>query len=206
MSTEGTSESQWPQREMSGARWRNPSADPSRARHVAARTAPIDNTWPGLLASNYPSSRSWVIYRSRSDVVRAVPAHLSRGLVFLVAALCLLAATGNSRASGCHVPELPVLASKMSWDNEFAIDLSPATPVQAPPVLARPPCHGEVPHLLVPADGPSAALSHRIGIDLPGRSGSIPAGSTALHPQPFGTRLDRPPRLVERSVIIGLTD
>jgi hypothetical protein len=128
-------------------------------------------------------------------------------LVFLVtAASCLLATTGGAWASGCHVPDRPVLASKMSWENQLAIDLSTAPPVQVPPVLTRPPCHGEVPHLLVPADGPSAAPWHRIGIDSPGQSGVIPAGSSTEHPQPLDARLDRPPRLIECSVITGLTD
>lgn len=89
---------------------------------------------------------------------RAVPADLCRGLVFVVTALsCLLAITGDSRAGGCHVPERPVLAQTLSWENELVVDSSTAPPVLAPPVLIHPPCQGEVPRWLGAAGRPLAA-------------------------------------------------
>ncbi len=67
---------------------------------------------------------------------RAVPADLCRGLVFVVTALsCLLAITGDSRAGGCHVPERPVLAQTLSWENELVVDSIPRRPFWLPPFL-----------------------------------------------------------------------
>jgi hypothetical protein len=178
------------------------------ARQVIARTAPIDNTRSGLLASRYPSSQSCEINWSKVDVFRAVPAHLCRGLIFLVtAASCLLAITGDSQAAGCHVPERPVLASKLSWENELAVDFHTAAAVQAPHVLTHPPCQGEVPRWLGSAGGPSAASwHHRVVIDSPSQLGSISADARAEHPRPSISRLDRPPRPVECWVVFGLPD
>jgi hypothetical protein len=173
-----------------------------------SQPAPIDNTRSGLLASNYPSSRSCAMNWSKVDVFRAVPAHLRRVLVFLVTAVsCLLVSAGDGWAAGCHVTERPVLASKLSWENELAVDFSVAPPVLAPPVLIHPPCHGEVPQWLGSTDRPSAARWHHwIGIDSPSQSGSVTAGSPAEHPQPPSSRLDRPPRLIKCWAMIGLPD
>jgi hypothetical protein len=141
-------------------------------------------------------------------VFRAVPANFCRGLVFLVtAAWYFLAPASDSRAAGCHVPDRSVLASKLSWENELAVDLHTALAVQAPPVLTHPPCQGEVPRSMGWAGGPSAAApQHWIGIDSPDHCGSIPTGPTTEQPQSFGARLDRPPRLIECSVIFERMD
>jgi hypothetical protein len=174
-------------------------------RWTSPLTAPIDNTWRGPLALNYPSSRSRVVNWSNVDVFRAIPAQLCRRLVFLLtAASCSLLNPRDSQAAGCHVWDRPVLASKLSWDRELAVDLGVAAPLQAPPVLAHPPCNGEVPRLLEPAGISWFAHTHQhVGPDGASLFHSLPVHFPSEHSPPPSIRLDRPPRPVESCVTIA---
>ena len=63
-------------------------------------------------------------------------------------ALCLLGWVDTSLAAGCHMQVRTVLGSKSSWENELVFDRSAAPVVQLPPILAKPPCHDQVPHVV----------------------------------------------------------
>jgi hypothetical protein len=143
---------------------------------------------------------------SKVDVLRAIPAFLCRGLVFLVTiASCFLMIGRDSRAAGCHVPDRPMPTSKLPWELELATDLATAPPVQVPPILTHPPCPGEVPRLLEPTGVFSAAQTHqRIGLDPAGLSQSVPVHDPSDRSQPPSNRLDRPPRHTELCVIVAL--
>jgi hypothetical protein len=134
--------------------------------------------------------------RSEIDVSRAVPAHSCRGwVVVLTAALCVLAGAKASPAAGCHVADRPVLGSRLAWEHELVVDVSPAPLVAAPPVLTHPPCQGEVPHA-VPSTGNSAGAAwlERVRIEPPSPSDPVTTHFPSEHAQPLGFRLDRPPR------------
>jgi len=109
------------------------------------------------------------------------------------------------QAAGCHVPDRPVLQSRLSWDHDQAFDSSARPVALAPPILAHPPCQGEIPH--VPGSSNfsvDVACLERTGVDPPGRCDLVAMHSPAEHRQPPALRLDRPPRPVEIGVIIEL--
>jgi hypothetical protein len=134
---------------------------------------------------------------NRSDFVvhRSVRNWTSRAYVFgLMTALCVVTAVRPSRAAGCHVQERPVLQSTLSWESDQKI--GPATPIaQAPPVLAHPPCGGEIP---LAASSSTlllmAAVSESSVFQLPEICESILVHPRTEHAQPSSLRLDRPPR------------
>ena len=88
-------------------------------------------------------------------MARAVPVLSGRGWKFLLwVLLCLLGGVKSSQAAGCHMQDRIMLRTTLSWEKELAVDLSAEPFVQLPPVLAEPPCRGDVPHVL-DSDGDS---------------------------------------------------
>ena len=71
----------------------------------------------------------------------------------IVGVLLVLVEAIPAGASGCHVPDRPVLGIRLSWEGDQGLNLGRTTETQAPPVLTHPPCSGEVPHLLAPGSG-----------------------------------------------------
>ena len=130
---------------------------------------------------------------------RAVFAHVFRGVVVLAAMTAgMLWNAAESRAAGCHVADRPVLGGKLSWDSNLSRNLSVAPTAFAPPVLTHPRCEGESPRLLEPVGGPPAVASGQlIKLGSPGRSTEVCCCSPDRRSQPLGTRLYRPPRLIE---------
>jgi hypothetical protein len=125
------------------------------------------------------------------------------GILVLTGILSLTAAIRPARASGCHVPDRPVLGTRLSWEQEPGGDLGSPAAALAPPVLTHLPCPGEVPHLLNPTTVPSAlACLASAGLDLLELSEVLRTGELPGHLQPLSARLDRPPRLVELCVTI----
>jgi hypothetical protein len=130
------------------------------------------------------------------DVFRAVPVHTGRGWMFLLwGLLCLLGGVKSSQAAGCHMQDRIMLRSTLSWEKELAVDLSADPLVQLPPVLAEPPCPGEVPHVL-DSDGAwtSPALFRPLRSDPPGLSDCVSFQFPSEPIRPWLMRLDRPPR------------
>jgi hypothetical protein len=122
---------------------------------------------------------------------------LLKGLAILMVAgtFHMLVGAKPVGAAGCHVPDRPVLGTRLSWEIDSDLDVKGTREAQPPPVLTHPPCPGEVPHRLVPprADNGSAHLDRSSfdPLDLPGflRILDDPA-----HLGPHRGRLDRPPR------------
>ena len=164
--------------------------------NTKAHATSIDNTSRAVLTSRITFPHAMCeVDRSKREVSRAVPAILWRGWSIVLAAIGLLACAGPLAAAGCHVSDRPVLASRASWENALATDLSSAAPALAPPVLTHPPCQGETPRTTNAADGVSAVASpHPVGLVCPDQSGTIALDTPARHAEPPGTRLDRPPR------------
>jgi hypothetical protein len=128
-------------------------------------------------------------------VFPAVPIHIQRAVaVSLAAACCLLGASRQVHASGCHAQDRPVLRVTFSWDQDQRRAQYAAGLVFAPPVLTHPPCQGEIPQL------DSAVPSLGLGIlDDTGRAWCIVSDRVAPEPLPERSmppfaRLDRPPR------------
>ena len=130
------------------------------------------------------------------DVSRAVPVHPGRIWIFLLwGLLCLLGGVNTSQAAGCHMQDRIVLGAMLSWENELVVDLSAQPFVQLPPVLAMPPCQGEVPRGVdFGSTYTVAALVRPIQIDSSGRSVLIAIQSRSEPIRPPLFRLDRPPR------------
>jgi hypothetical protein len=131
-----------------------------------------------------------------ADVSRAIPLYSDCGCkVLLCGLLCLLGAVNTSQAAGCHIQDRIVLGSTPSWEKELIVDLSPKPVIQLPPVLAEPPCHGEVAHVVdFDGTGTGAALVHSLPFDHHGPSHFVSVQSPS---EPVGPRLaplDRPPR------------
>jgi hypothetical protein len=125
------------------------------------------------------------------------------GILVLTGILCSLAAAGPARASGCHVPDRPVLGTRLAWEQESVGDPDSRATIIAPPVLTHLPCPGEVPHNLNSTTVPSGlACLAPVGLDLPAFSEALRAGTVLAHLQVMAARLDRPPRLDEPCVTI----
>jgi len=129
-------------------------------------------------------------------VSRTVPVRSGRRWMFLLwALLCPLVGVSSSQAAGCHMQDRVVLRSTPSWEKLLMFDLSTEPLVQLPPVLAVPPCRGEVPHVVdFESTRTSATLVGGLRFDPPGlldfnafQSPSEPIRLRLL-------RLDRPPR------------
>jgi hypothetical protein len=136
---------------------------------------------------------------SRAVVTRSGRNNPFRVLMLtLPATACLLVGVSPARATGCHVPERPVLAHTLSWERWQRDGSAPAgvRPSPIAPALHPLPCQGEIPAppslaaassapalAAVPGLEPPAARVERVTIDPPARI-----------PPPFASRLDRPPR------------
>jgi len=142
------------------------------------------------------------------DVSRAVPAQFCRGwVVVLSVALWLVGGVEPRRASGCHVPDRPVLGSRLSWEEQLLIDLGPPRVITAPPTLTHPPCRGEIPHILRSAGASSGVAWHRqVDLEPESPTGTVLPGICPEHREFLGTRLDRPPRPVASCVGIEPAD
>jgi hypothetical protein len=130
------------------------------------------------------------------DVSRAVPVHSGREWMFLLwGLLCALGGVESSQAAGCHMQDRIVLGSTLSWEKELVVDLSAEPPIQLPPLLAEPPCQGEVPRVVDSAAAWTiAALVHPLRLDPAGLSDFVSFQSPSEPMCPRLLRLDRPPR------------
>jgi hypothetical protein len=133
---------------------------------------------------------------ANDDVSRTVPVHPGRGWIFLLwAVLCLLSGVKTTQAAGCHIQDRIVLGSTLSWEKELAVDVSAEPLVQLPPVLAVPPCQGEVPQVVQSGSTSTcAALVRPLRFESSGQSDLIPIRSPSEPVRPPLFRLDRPPR------------
>ena len=126
----------------------------------------------------------------------AAAENLSRRWTFLLTgALCLLGWVDTSLAAGCHMQVRTVLGSKSSWENELVFDRSAAPLVQLPPILAKPPCHDQVPHV-VDSIGARISAAHvsTPRFDRPLQSDLVFVHFLSKPIRPPLVRLDRPPR------------
>ncbi len=116
------------------------------------------------------------------------------GLLFVGALLVLVEAI-PAGAAGCHVPDRPILGTRLSWEDDQGVGLSWMMEPHVPPVLTHPPCSGEVPHFLV-----SITWSIAFAEIAPARSDpSAISGSLSVFDDvgslcSLGSRLERPPR------------
>ncbi len=115
----------------------------------------------------------------------------------LVLAMAVSSAWGAApaMASGCHVPDRPVLGERLTWDSVDRPIEPGSSERLAPPVLKRVPCGGEVPPvpgaqvgLTGPADRPGCRLV------LPQSSESSTTDDEPARALALSSRLDRPPR------------
>jgi hypothetical protein len=126
--------------------------------------------------------------------------NLSRPAVLALAMLVWLSSPMGARpaqAVGCHGPERPVLAMRLSWDRAGRLEAWAMTADRplAPPVLARVPCPGEVPQVPVASIASiGAAVLAAVEIAPPIRRESLPATDNIGRREPHPHRLDRPPR------------
>jgi hypothetical protein len=147
------------------------------------RVEPIHTNVPSSIGANV-------------DVSRTDPAHPGRGwMYFLSAVLCLLGGVNTTQAAGCHMQDRIALGSTPTWEKELEIDLSVEPLVQLPPVLAVPPCRGEVPHVVdFESTRTSATLVGGLRFDPPRLSDFNAFQSPSEPIRPRLLRLDRPPR------------
>ena len=66
-------------------------------------------------------------------------------ILALTGTLFLVTGPRTAQATGCHVPERPVLARSLSWERWLQGGYSPAEPrvAPAPPAILPVPCQGE---------------------------------------------------------------
>ena len=76
-------------------------------------------------------------------------------ILALTGTLFLVTGSRTAQATGCHVPERPVLARSLSWERWQQAGYSPADPLlaPAPPAILPVPCQGETPTLQLFASG-----------------------------------------------------
>ncbi len=120
-----------------------------------------------------------------------------RLILALTGTLFLVSGPRTAQATGCHVPDRPVLARSLSWERWERGGFSPAGPLLAPaPAAIVPvPCQGETAPLQSFASG-------LVSADFaPGRVPEEPASREQVAfetpsqvPSPIAARLDRPPR------------
>lgn len=99
-------------------------------------------------------------------------------------------------ASGCHVPDRPVLGERLSWDRVDLIGPIGDFERVVPPALKRVPCGGEVPTPPVaPAGFFGSALRSSDRVTLPPENvGRVAVGDDCRANPLHVFRLDRPPR------------
>jgi hypothetical protein len=119
-------------------------------------------------------------------------------MLCLAGALSLLLGSRSAHATGCHLPDRPVLAHTFSWERWQSSGNSHQGMIAlpSPPAVHRLPCQGEIPTLPSPGNvplGPALALDLIAQVPACGERAVIP--STRSLPVEFVSRLDRPPRL-----------
>ena len=118
-------------------------------------------------------------------------------ILALTGTLFLVTGPRTAQATGCHVPERPVLARSLSWERWQQAGFSPANRliVPAPPVIVPVPCQGETPTLQSFASGLVSAESAPGAIlEEPASGEHVAFESLSEVPSPIASRLDRPPR------------
>ena len=101
-----------------------------------------------------------------------------------------------AHASGCHVPDRPILSTRFTWERDRQFDPAGLVDGQAPPILTRVPCSGEVPQVPGSPTG-LAGQADRTSTHFDPPTVSEPAitGDDIANIDPHPSRLDRPPRL-----------
>ena len=118
-------------------------------------------------------------------------------ILALTGTLFLVTGQQPAKATGCHVPERPVLARTLSWERWQEAGYSHADPrlAPAPPAILPMPCQGETPTLPLFASGPVGADFVPDVVFEPSAAGEGVAYDSPLRrPFPIASRLDRPPR------------
>ena len=137
-------------------------------------------------------------FRSRSVVTqsgRELENHLL--ILALTGTLFLVIGARTAQATGCHVPERPVLARSLSWERWQQAGFSPAHPLvaPAPPAILPVPCQGETPTLWSFASGlVSADFAPDRVLKEPASGEHVAFESPSRVPFSIASRLDRPPR------------
>ncbi len=121
----------------------------------------------------------------------------SRPAVFALAmVVCWCWAARPAGASGCHVPDRPVLGERLSWDRVDPLGPIGVSDRLMPPVLRRTPCGGEVPTPPVAPTGlveSADRAADRVTLP-PGTAGRLAVGDDRRDNPLHVFRLDRPPR------------
>jgi hypothetical protein len=116
----------------------------------------------------------------------------------LAGAACFVLGTRSAHATGCHVPDRPVLALTFSWERWQSSETSHqgVLALPSPPAVHRLPCSGETPTLPSLGNVPlGPALAFNLDAQVPERGERAVVRSTRRLPLQFVSRLDRPPRL-----------
>jgi hypothetical protein len=156
------------------------------------RSSSLNEFYPLINVLGLPATRS------RLAVAQSVcTLHLRLLTLVLGGITCLLASAQPAYATGCHLPDRPVLARTLSWERWLrtgpGFGRGDARP--APPALAPLPCQGETPTtpgigVTVVADQPAAPTF----ISPPLARESLPVDSAGASPHWLALRVDRPPR------------
>jgi hypothetical protein len=106
----------------------------------------------------------------------------------------------SAHASGCHVPDRPILSTRFTWERDQHFDPAGLFDRQAPPILTQVPCSGEIPQVTGSPTGlVGPAVRTDTGFDPPSVSERASIGEVVASIDPHPFRLDRPPR-IRRSV------
>ena len=124
---------------------------------------------------------------------------LENHLLILALTGTLIVVTGprNAQATGCHVPERPVLAHSLLWERWQQAGYSAAGSLvaPAPPAILPLPCHGETPTLQLLASGlVSADFAPGMVLELQAPGDSLGFNEPSRLPYLIISRLERPPR------------
>jgi hypothetical protein len=118
-------------------------------------------------------------------------------ILALTGTLFLVASPRTAQATGCHVPERPVLARSLSWERWQQAGYSHADSLvpPAPPAIVPVPCQGETPTLQPFASGlVSADFAPGTVLEAPASGEHAAFEAPSLVSSPIASRLDRPPR------------
>ena len=118
-------------------------------------------------------------------------------ILALTGTLFLVTGSRTAQATGCHVPERPVLARSLSWERWQQAGYSLADPLlaAAPPAILPVPCQGETATLQWFASGlVSADFAPGRVLEESASGERVAFESRSQLPFPITARLDRPPR------------